>query len=81
MATGGDRDLANRLLDAVIPGEVDWETMVRAYPLAALGVAAAGGFYLGRAHGTRILEAVAAMASSRASEAADRLAQMVEGEL
>lgn len=79
MTADEDREPADRLLDAIVPEELDWEPMVRSYPIAALGVAAAGGFYLGFAHGAKILGAAAAMASTRATEVADRLAEAVEG--
>lgn len=55
-------DAAERLLDDVMPGDLDWRGMVRAYPLPAAVVAAAGGFLLGRQHGTAVLGAVATFA-------------------
>lgn len=73
--------LSHRLIDQVVPEELDWVELVRTYPLAALAVAAGIGFYLGRVHGERLLETVTEQADRRMSETADRLASAAESVL
>lgn len=51
------------LVDDLAPEGLDWERLVRAYPIPALLLAAAGGFLLGRTRGPEILAAVAGFAS------------------
>jgi hypothetical protein len=55
------------LLDEVLPEELDWERLVRTYPLPALALAALGGFVLGLRHGPEILSAVSNYAASEMS--------------
>ena len=65
--------LVDRWIDEVIPPELDWKEMVRSYPVAAVLVVAAGGFYLGAVHGRRIVEALGDLVTQRVEDTADRL--------
>lgn len=55
------------LLDEVLPEELEWDRLVRTYPLPALAVAAAGGLLLALTHGPAIVTAVSAYLSSQVS--------------
>ena len=54
---------ASDLLDEFLPEEFDWRRLVKAYPIAALLVAGAGGFVLGRSRGAAILAALSGFAA------------------
>lgn len=55
------------VIDDLLPDELEWRRIVRTYPLPALAVAVVGGFFLGRYHGTEIVEAVTAYARREVS--------------
>jgi len=55
------------LIDEVLPEELDWERLVRTYPLPALALAAIGGFVLALRHGPEIVSAVSSYAASEMS--------------
>ena len=55
------------LLDEILPESLEWERLVRTYPVPALAVAAAGGFYLGLRHGAAILAAVSSYVAAEVS--------------
>jgi hypothetical protein len=55
------------LLDEVLPEELEWERMVRSYPLPALAVAAVGGLLLGVSHGQAIVSAVSGYLAAQVS--------------
>lgn len=55
------------ILDELLPEELEWERLVRAYPVPALALAAIGGFYLGLRHGAEILTAVSGFVASEVS--------------
>jgi hypothetical protein len=57
------QNTAYDLVDELTPEGLDWERLVRAYPIPALLLAAAGGFLLGRTRGPEILAAVSGFAS------------------
>lgn len=59
---------ADQLLDELMPEELDWQRLVRAYPLAALSIAAVGGFFLGRSRGRTIVVALSAFAADSLTE-------------
>jgi hypothetical protein len=61
------RGAAERVIDEVVPEGVEWERLVRSYPLPALAVAAAGGFWLGLRHGRALVAALGAFASRQAA--------------
>jgi hypothetical protein len=51
----------------LMPEGLDWERLVRTYPLPALALAALGGFFLGFRHGPEILSAVSGYAAAELS--------------
>lgn len=55
------------VLDEILPEGLEWERLVRTYPVPALALAAAGGFYLGLRHGTAILAAVSSYLAAEVS--------------
>ena len=55
------------LLDEILPEELEWERLVRSYPLPALAVAAVGGLLLGLSHGSAIVSAVSGYLSAQVS--------------
>lgn len=55
------------ILDELLPEQLEWERLVRAYPLPAVALAAIGGFYLGLRHGPEILTAVSGFVASEVS--------------
>jgi 1,4-dihydroxy-2-naphthoyl-CoA synthase len=56
------------LVDEILPEGLDWQRLVRAYPLPALLVAAVGGFLIGRSHGPSIVSAVSGFAAAEISK-------------
>lgn len=66
-AAAAERSAADRLIDEIMPEELDWERLVRTYPLPALGLAALGGFLLGRSRGSTVLGALGAFAGRQAT--------------
>ena len=50
-AAGRERSIANRFLDDLLPEELEWERLVRSYPIAALVVAGVAGYLLGMRSG------------------------------
>ena len=61
------------ILDELVPEELDWERLVRRYPVPALLLAAAGGFWLGRNHGPGILSAASGYAASEMAKNVNQL--------
>ena len=56
----GERSQVDVLLDELVPPDLDWRRIVRRYPIPALLVAGAAGYWLGRSKkGTAIAEALA----------------------
>jgi hypothetical protein len=66
------------VLDSLLPEDLDWKELVRAYPVPTLAVAALGGFLVGRAHGPAIVSAVSAFA---AAEVAKNVSSLLGQEL
>ena len=66
------------LFDELVPETLDWEGLVREYPLPAVALAALGGFLLGRSHGPAILAAVSSFA---AAEVAKNVSSLLGQEL
>jgi hypothetical protein len=60
-----ERSVSGRFLDELLPEELEWESLVRTYPLAALLVAGMAGYWLGWRSGGPILEAVGETAVRR----------------
>ena len=61
------------ILDELIPEGVDWQRLVVRYPIPSLLIAAAGGFFIGRRHGTEIVAALSGFVSSEVSRNVDQL--------
>ena len=69
MAKVAHRSMVDQMLDELIPEEIEWERMVRTYPLPALLVAAAGGFLLAYTRGPGIIGALSALATAQVGDA------------
>ena len=54
---------ADELIDDLLPADLDWQGMVRRYPIPALVVSGLGGYLLGRRHGAAILDAFSSFAA------------------
>lgn len=63
-----DSGTADRLVDELVPGDLDWRAMVRRYPIPSLLLAAGGGFLLGRRRGTGVFTALSAFAAKQLVE-------------
>lgn len=61
------------ILDEILPEDLEWERLVRTYPVPALAVAAAGGFYLGLRHGPVIVAALSSFLAAEVSRHVIRL--------
>jgi hypothetical protein len=64
-------------LDELLPAGLDWRHLVQRYPQAAVAVAAAAGFWIGRRKGGLVL---AAVTSYVAAQFGDAIADLGEGE-
>lgn len=62
-----DRGTLERLIDEVVPEGVEWERLVRSYPLPSLALAAAAGCWLGLRHGSALIAAGSTYASRQAA--------------
>lgn len=49
--------MADQWIDELLPEDFDWRETVRSHPISALAVAAVGGFFLARRHGSELLGA------------------------
>lgn len=59
---------ADGLLDEVLPESLDWERLVRTYPIPAVLIAAIGGFFIGRRHGPAILAAASSFMTAEVTK-------------
>ena len=75
-----DRDVPERLIDELLPEELDWEGLVRSYPIPCLLAATAFGFVVGRNHGSAILGALVSFAGLRASRALEEVLERTAGD-
>ena len=48
----------DEVMDEILPAELEWQRLVRRYPIAAITIAAIGGYVLGRNRGEEILAAL-----------------------
>lgn len=64
-APSRERSRLDELVDDILPGE--WERLVKAYPIPALLVAAAGGYLLGRYKGAAVVAALSGVAAEQAA--------------
>lgn len=60
--------IVEEIIDEIVPEELDWERLVRTYPLPAVALVALGGFFLGYRHGPAILQAVSSFAAAEVSK-------------
>ncbi|MDP9120900.1 MAG: hypothetical protein M3O15_05935 [Acidobacteriota bacterium] len=61
------------LVDQLVPENMDWERLVRTYPLPSIALAGLGGFLLGRSQGPVILSAIGSFAASEVARNVSRL--------
>ena len=67
------------LMEELLPEGVDWERMVRTYPIPSLALAVLGGFLLGRLHGPALVTAVSSFAAAEVSKnVGDLIGQHIE---
>ena len=57
----------DEVVDEVLPAELEWQKLVRRYPIAAVTIAAIGGYVLGRNRGEEILAALSNHAADMVS--------------
>jgi hypothetical protein len=62
------RAAADQILDELLPEQLDWQRLVRQYPIPSLAVAALGGYLLGRYKGAAVLAALSAFAADAVAE-------------
>lgn len=55
------------ILDELLPEELEWERLVRTYPVPAMALAAIGGFVIALRHGPEILSAVSGFVAAEVS--------------
>lgn len=60
--------LADELIDQLIPDRVDWRRLVRDHPWPAVGLAAVGGYLLGRTRGKAVIAALSAFAAGAVAD-------------
>lgn len=66
--TRADASFADEIVDELMPEELDWQRLVRTYPLASASLAAAAGAWLGYKKGFSVASAVTAFAGSRLAD-------------
>lgn len=67
------RSFSEAFLDELLPEDLEWESVVRTYPLCSLAVAAVGGFYIGRRSGRAIVSAFSESAAERVTTLAGEI--------
>ncbi|HEX5717727.1 MAG TPA: hypothetical protein VF179_16325 [Thermoanaerobaculia bacterium] len=55
------------ILDELLPEELEWERLVRTYPVPAVALAAIGGFVIALRHGPEILSAISGFLAAEVS--------------
>ena len=68
-----ERTFSEQVLDELLPEDLDWEDVVRTYPLVCLGVAGVAGYLLGRRSGRALVVAATDSAVSRMQSVASEL--------
>ncbi len=68
-----ERSFEQQLIDELVPDEMDWEDLVRSYPVGSLLVAALGGYFIGRRSGRAIVAAFSESAVDRVTELVNEL--------
>ncbi len=69
MANLAHRSVVDAMLDELLPEEIEWERLVRTYPVPSLLIAAAGGFLLAYTRGPGIIAALSALATAQVGDA------------
>lgn len=69
MGERGGPDVADELLDELLPRSLDWRHLVRTYPHAAVAIAVAAGFWLGRSKSHLILAAAGSYLAAQVGDA------------
>ncbi len=72
-AASRNQSIADELLDELLPEELDWQRLVRSYPLTSLTLAALGGFLVGRSRGRDIVAALSGFAADTVTENVNEL--------
>lgn len=70
--------IVHDFLDDLLPEGLEWEELVRAYPVPVLALAGLGGYLVGRSHGPALIKAVSSFA---AAEVAKNVGAMLGQEL
>lgn len=60
--------MADDLIDQLLPERVDWRRLVGQHPWPAVGLAALGGYLLGRSRGTAVIAALSAFAANAVAD-------------
>jgi hypothetical protein len=68
-APAGDGDFVDELIDELLPESLDWRLLVQRYPHAAVAVAAAAGFWIGRTKGSLVMAALTSYVAAQFGEA------------
>ncbi|HZF13997.1 MAG TPA: hypothetical protein VFE33_34825 [Thermoanaerobaculia bacterium] len=66
-------EIADELVDELMPVGFDWERLVRAYPIPSLLLAGLGGFMLGRHRGSLVVAALSSFAASQVTQGVNGL--------
>lgn len=59
---------ADRVVEELLPEELDWVDLVKRYPKTSLLVAGIGGYVLGQSRGSKIVAALGLFAADRVAE-------------
>ena len=68
-AQAGEGDFVDELIDELLPESLDWRHLVTRYPHAAVAVAAAAGFWIGRTRGSLVMAALTSYVAAQFGEA------------
>ncbi len=68
MAKALPRSVVDEMLDELLPEQIEWERLVRTYPIPALLLASAGGFFLAYTRGPAIIAALSAVATAQLAD-------------
>lgn len=71
-------DLADDIVDELVPGDLDWRRLVTTYPITSVSLASLAGFFLARNHGSTLLTGVSAFL---AREMSRNILSVLDGEL
>jgi hypothetical protein len=70
---GRAEGIVHDLLDDLLPEGMDWEDLVRTYPLPVLALAGLGGYLIGRSHGPALIKAVSSFAAAEVAKSVGAL--------